>query len=1517
MKKTISILTIILAFSIKMKAQVSLTATAGTASATYANLRLAFAAINNATHQGIINITITANTTETTSAKLDSSGNPSGSNWNKVTVTPSGHRSINGSDGQFLEFVGSDNVVIDGLNDGTNSLTLNHRSRAGSGGAIYCRYGMLNCKFTNLIINTAVRNAGGAAAFYFLPSSSANLRGKMQYDTISNNVIKSWNITDSACNTAIRIDGIGFNVGSVRDFIITGNKIENITHATAGSLNSNIYIIHIGDYSYNFKITDNHIYFPAGTQQLFNTSVSVAITGINLIISTDHGEEGTIIERNYIGGTQPFAKGGYWKILPNMGFNAENKFKGIVLAGTNDTLKTWLICRNNVIRKIDFATNHSGTASYTTFRTDMFSGIYFNSVWATATQDTIGSITDTASIIIRNVSNSTTAYTNFTAAGINMDNATRKCTIYSESVGGISLYNYPSAQPGHAIFTAIELDGNTGSRRFAKHNIVGGNVAHSIQLTYNTGNSYATLYGIYGKNAVHQFIDSNLVRNISILSGNDDSKIYGIASRNNNTDSRHNYTVNTVKNLISYSGGQIYGINAGIASSVGGQVVNFLKNTIDSLIDYSYGSNSRITGLGMGVAELYSGLAANPQGRADSNRISNILTPNRNSGSNLIYGIYNLYNPATKNMYMQNNIVENISVKHASVYGAYTEGYDFSNNIIRNIRVNRSRVGIIHGINAATVTNHIYKNKIYNLAVDSIGQTIYGIIGTGTNLNDSQIISNNMITLGNDCHQDAIIYGLFIYSIGSDTVDFHHNTVLICGNTSSGVNNTYALRTNNSGGILRAHSNILYNTRSGGTGNHLAINGSNTTVGTSGGRSTTDRNLLYTTDTSKIAEWIPGGPSILGFSAWKSTSGVDALSRCGAVVFIDTANGNLTTNSNIILNGAVKMTNRFNSDLVRDDYTGVVRTRCRDIGATEGFGGFAASGSNSTYKWIGGFNNSWCQPCNWDTEIIPPADYSKSVIITDSCATYPANACGNIKVNNYTMEGGSNIESSSKFHTDSLTLVTGNGIHVKGNINIQGSSKYQTFVLDSGNTQQINIKSATNTYPGQIGKLFINKTPASMAYLHGDLNCYNGASFIGGRVVSMGADSFSQEDASSYKMIYNNGTIPGFAGNMVNDSDAFFQGVLRTNIPVAYTGSIWFPLGFMQMKAVKVYATPLSSFKTYAHTQFTTGSSGAGTLTATYYDKDPDPTPLSLDGDNSGIFTLTDADPSYADGLDVKSDNIWHLENSGLSGFTYNQELYFKGLTATDFTRDELAVNPKLRLIKRSTFNSGAWGSQSLHDTSTILSYRNHSVKRNGLTTFSGFSFAGNGIPGLGPLVPLSIKWLNAYIQKINDKSAAIHWQIEIDEPIIYIEIERSVDGKSFYAIGKIKADNIENGLHSMKYNDNNTLTGLSFYRIKVVSIHHIEYSKIMSYRSDMAIIPITMFPNPSASNTYLNIAYNLDSEENQIEIINSIGQIVYAQNINSSNGILTIDKNLLPKGVLILRVHNQTQSISQKLILE
>jgi len=83
-------------------------------SSSYTTLKAAFDAINAGTHTGDIEVKITGNTTESSAAFLNASGNGSAS-YSTVVIYPTGTYTIQGSVANgLIELRGADNVTIDG-----------------------------------------------------------------------------------------------------------------------------------------------------------------------------------------------------------------------------------------------------------------------------------------------------------------------------------------------------------------------------------------------------------------------------------------------------------------------------------------------------------------------------------------------------------------------------------------------------------------------------------------------------------------------------------------------------------------------------------------------------------------------------------------------------------------------------------------------------------------------------------------------------------------------------------------------------------------------------------------------------------------------------------------------------------------------------------------------------------------------------------------------------------------------------------------------------------------------------------------------------------------------------------------------------------------------------------------------------------------------------------------------------------------------------------------------------------
>lgn len=207
MKKLYTFLILCL-LAMAAKAQVTVTATAGTAGpSSYATVSAAFAAINAGTHQGDVLITISANTTEP-SAPVALLKSAAPSSYTSVLIMPSGDVTINSAatptaNRAVIELAGADNVTI----DGDDPLTAGVR---------------------NLSIVAATSTNTGVALVRFSSNSSAGTDGA------DNNTIKNCILTGSRSTATSTTVNYGVNLSNYSTSSMTtgaygnqNNSIEN------------------------------------------------------------------------------------------------------------------------------------------------------------------------------------------------------------------------------------------------------------------------------------------------------------------------------------------------------------------------------------------------------------------------------------------------------------------------------------------------------------------------------------------------------------------------------------------------------------------------------------------------------------------------------------------------------------------------------------------------------------------------------------------------------------------------------------------------------------------------------------------------------------------------------------------------------------------------------------------------------------------------------------------------------------------------------------------------------------------------------------------------------------------------------------------------------------------------------------------------------------------------------------------------------------------------------------------
>ena len=127
----------------------------------------------------------------------------------------------------------------------------------------------------------------------------------------------------------------------------------------------------------------------------------------------------------------------------------------------------------------------------------------------------------------------------------------------------------------------------------------------------------------------------------------------------------------------------------------------------------------------------------------------------------------------------------------------------------------------------------------------------------------------------------------------------------------------------------------------------------------------------------------------------------------------------------------------------------------------------------------------------------------------------------------------------------------------------------------------------------------------------------------------------------------------------------------------------------------------------------------------------------------------------------------------------------------------------------------------------------------------------------------------------IKDKTVILRWVTVSEINNDFFTIERSNDGRMFYEIGIVQGVGNSNIQNNYLLEDNNPLSGLSYYRLKQTDYDgQYSYSKIIVVKLDHGLqsLDFTLFPNPTKNNLSVQVTGNAVLDP-YIEIYNAQGQ--------------------------------------------
>jgi hypothetical protein len=199
------------------------------------------------------------------------------------------------------------------------------------------------------------------------------------------------------------------------------------------------------------------------------------------------------------------------------------------------------------------------------------------------------------------------------------------------------------------------------------------------------------------------------------------------------------------------------------------------------------------------------------------------------------------------------------------------------------------------------------------------------------------------------------------------------------------------------------------------------------------------------------------------------------------------------------------------------------------------------------------------------------------------------------------------------------------------------------------------------------------------------------------------------------------------------------------------------------------------------------------------------------------------------------------------------------------------------------------------------------------VTGFSGFivqTFAG--------VLPVN---LTSFTARVNNNNVQVQWKTEAEMNNDYFEVERSNDGHTFTAIGKVSGNN-GNGVQHYSLIDNNAaLLNIPqvYYRLKIVSTTgETEYSNIITLPLQTPASPIVnVTPNPFTSQLKVTVQMP-EAARVAIRLSDINGQVLKTEYVSAPKGRSIIPvpgvANLV-QGIYILTVQFNGKVYTYKLV--
>lgn len=183
---------------------------------------------------------------------------------------------------------------------------------------------------------------------------------------------------------------------------------------------------------------------------------------------------------------------------------------------------------------------------------------------------------------------------------------------------------------------------------------------------------------------------------------------------------------------------------------------------------------------------------------------------------------------------------------------------------------------------------------------------------------------------------------------------------------------------------------------------------------------------------------------------------------------------------------------------------------------------------------------------------------------------------------------------------------------------------------------------------------------------------------------------------------------------------------------------------------------------------------------------------------------------------------------------------------------------------------------------------------------------------------PLAVQNSDFNAQLTKEKNTSLTWTSADESDINYYNIEKSNNNNDWNTVEMVYPK-AKSGLTNYEVTDGNVSAGITYYRLKTVEKDgRITISSIKQVDNKVNKLSISVTPNPATSKATVHINAPF-AEKGTLEIVNSLGVIVYKENvrINAGTNAVALPVLNLINGSYIVKLTTDTKSLHQSLIVK